>query len=188
MEVEPGELTVPQELKDVPIPPDSDSGKRRPMKASTAAASSGSSQMVGSRAVAETPTQQISTTDESRMDVEGERDESISSKAQNTRRQITTKTSMDENNSDERTVAVTTHQSSGAIRERAMRIASVDELETGSSAGRWSSPGGAANDKTQKANELVRDLSLKRALQTLAHEICRRCEESRVSVESVHQQ
>ena len=60
-----------------------------------------------------------------------------------------------------------------------MRIASIDELETGSSAGRWSSPGGAVNDKTKKAiepalvgrdiavasdskSELWRDLSLKR--------------------------
>ena len=66
------------------------------MKAATAAASSGSSQMEDSRAVAETPTQQNSTTDESRMDVEGaERDESRSSKAQNTRRRVTTKTSME---------------------------------------------------------------------------------------------
>ena len=39
-----------------------------------------------------------------------------------------------------------------------MRIASIDELETGSTAGRWSSPGGAENDKTKKANELVRAL------------------------------
>ena len=34
----------------------------------------------------------------------------------------------------------------------------IDELETGSSAGRWFSPGRAANDKTKKANELVRAL------------------------------
>ena len=63
-------MAVPQELKDMPIPPDSDPRKRRAMKAATAAASSGSSQMEGSRAVAETPTQQNSMADESRMDVE----------------------------------------------------------------------------------------------------------------------
>ena len=39
-----------------------------------------------------------------------------------------------------------------------MRTASIDELETGNSAARWSSPGGAANDKTKNANELVRAL------------------------------
>ena len=52
------------------------------MKAATVAASSSSSQMEGSRAVAETPTHQNSMADGSRMDVE-ERDESRSSKAQN---------------------------------------------------------------------------------------------------------
>ena len=56
----------------MPIPPDSDPTKRRVMKAATAAASSGSSQMEDSRAVAETPRQQNSMTDESRLDVEGE--------------------------------------------------------------------------------------------------------------------
>ena len=67
-----GELAVPQELKDMPIPPDSDPRKRLVMKAVTAAASSGSPQMEDSRALAETPTQQNSTTDESRMGVEEE--------------------------------------------------------------------------------------------------------------------
>ena len=38
------------------------------------------------------------------------------------------------------------------------RIASIGELETGSSAERWSSPRGAVNDKTKKANEPVRAL------------------------------
>ena len=81
------ELAAPQELKDVPIPPDSDPRKRRAMKAAIAVASSGSSQMDSNRAV----------TDESRMDVEGEeRDESRASKAQNIRRRILTKTSMEE--------------------------------------------------------------------------------------------
>ena len=51
------------------------------MKAATAAASSGSSQTVGSRAFAETPTQQNSMVDASRMDIEREeRGESRSSK------------------------------------------------------------------------------------------------------------
>ena len=86
------------------------------------------------------------------MDDEGEeRDEFRSSTAPNTRRRIATKTSMEENKSDVRTVAVTTQESSDGIHEKA-----IDELETGSSAGRRSSPG-RANDRT-KANELVRSL------------------------------
>ena len=67
-----GELAEPQELKDMPIQPEPDPRKRRVMKAATAAASSGSSQMEDSRAVVETPTKQNSMTDEPRMDVEGE--------------------------------------------------------------------------------------------------------------------
>ena len=68
------ELAVPQELKDMPIPPESVLSIRRVMKAATAAASSGNSQMEDSRAVAETPTQEGSMTDESRMDVEEKRE------------------------------------------------------------------------------------------------------------------
>ena len=71
MSEEERKLAVPQELKDMSIPPDSDPRKRRAIKAGAAVVSSASSQMEGSRAVAETPTQQNSTTDESRMDVEG---------------------------------------------------------------------------------------------------------------------
>ena len=57
------------------------------------------------------------------MDVEGEeRDESRSSKAQNTRRRIATKTSLEGNRSDERTVAVTTQEPLDGIREKAMRM------------------------------------------------------------------
>ena len=79
-----GESAVPRELKDMPIPLDSDPRKRRAMKAATAAASSSSSQMEGSRAVAEAPTQQSSMAGGSRIDVEGEeRDESRNSRAQN---------------------------------------------------------------------------------------------------------
>ena len=59
---------------------------------------------------------------------------------------------------DETTVAVNTQESLDGIREKAMMVASIDELETGSSAGRWSGPGRAANDKTKKADELVRAL------------------------------
>ena len=62
----------------MPIPRGSDPSKRRAKKAATLAASSGS-QMEGSCAVAETPTQQNSMADGSRMDVEGEE------KAQNVR-------------------------------------------------------------------------------------------------------
>ena len=57
-----GELAASRELEDVPIPLDSDPRKRHGMMAATAAASSGSSQMERSFAVA----------DESRVDVEGE--------------------------------------------------------------------------------------------------------------------
>ena len=67
-----GELAVPQELKDMPIPPDSDPRKRYAMKAATAAASSSGSQVEGSRAVAETPKQLNSMADVSRTDVEEE--------------------------------------------------------------------------------------------------------------------
>ena len=55
--------------------------------------------------------------------------------------------------------AVTTQGSSDGIREKAMRIASIDELETGNSTAVWSSPGGAENDRTGKTNELVRSLA-----------------------------
>ena len=67
-----GELAVPRQLKDMPIQPDSDSGKRRAMKAATVDASSGGLQMGGSRTVAETLIQQDSMADGSRMDVEEE--------------------------------------------------------------------------------------------------------------------
>ena len=81
-----GELAAPQELEDMPIPRDSDSRKRLVMKAATAAASGAAHRWNDSRAVAETPTQQNSMTDESRMDVEGEeRDESRSSTEPNIR-------------------------------------------------------------------------------------------------------
>ena len=85
-------LAVPRELKNVPIPPISDPRKGRTMNAATAVASSGRSQMESSRAVA----------DESRLDVEGEeRGEFRSSTEPNTRRRIVTKTSLEENKSDE---------------------------------------------------------------------------------------
>ena len=63
-----------------------------------------------------------------------------------------------ENKSVERAVAVTTQESSDGIREKAMRIASIDELETGRSTARWFSPGRAEHDRTGKATELVRSL------------------------------
>ena len=133
----------------MPIPLDSDPRKRRAMNAMTADASSGSSQMESSHAVA----------DESRMVVEEEeRDEFRSSKAQNIRRRIMKKASMEESKSDERKVAVTTQESSDGIREKALRIANIHELETGSTTARWSSPRGAENDRTGKANEFVRSL------------------------------
>ena len=82
-----------------------------------------------------------------------------------------------------------------------MRIASIDELETGSIAERWSSPVGTVDDKTKNANKFVRALvgqitkegdivvasdsksNLFEASNTkLEHEMCRHYEESRVSV------
>ena len=62
-----GELAVSRESEDAPIPPDSQSGKRRAMKAATVNASSSGLQMGGSRTVAETLTQQDSMKDGSRM-------------------------------------------------------------------------------------------------------------------------
>ena len=97
-------------------------------------------------------------------------------------------------------------------RWQSRRITNIDELETGSSTVRWSSPGGAEYDRTGKANELVRSLvgiikkggdiivasrSKSRTVEghefeasntRLEHEMCRHCEESRVSAKSVHQQ
>ena len=54
------------------------------------------------------------------------------STAPNTKRRIATKITMEKNNSDETTVAATIQESMDGIREKAMRIASIDELETGS--------------------------------------------------------
>ena len=109
-------------------------------------------------------------------------------------------------------MAVTTQETSDGIREKAMRIAGIDELEAGSSTARWSSHGGAENDRIGKAKELARTLCgfdnkrwrQKRRLwqyvktverhefeatyTKLEHEMCRHCEESRVSDKSVHQQ
>ena len=69
------------------------------------------------------------------MDADGEEgDEVRSSTAPNIRRRIATKTSPEENTSDERTVAVTTQESLDGIREKAM-------LGASSSAARWSSSG-----------------------------------------------
>ena len=128
------------------------------------------------------------------------------------RRRIVTKTSFEQSKSDDRAVAVTIQGSSDEIREKAMRIASIDEFETGSSTARWSSPGGTDPDRTQKANEVVRSLvgitkkeediivasgsnsktverhEFEASNTKLEHEICRHCEESRVSDTSVHQQ
>ena len=55
-------------------------------------------------------------------------------------------------------MAVTTQESLDGIREKAMRIASLDEMEANSSARRGSSPGGADIDKTMQAKEIVRAL------------------------------
>ena len=92
-----GEMAVPRESKDAPIPPDSDSEKRRAMNAATVDASSSGLQMGGSRAVAETLTPRDSMADRSRMDFQGEeKDESRNSNAKKMRRRIMTKTSSEE--------------------------------------------------------------------------------------------
>ena len=75
------------------------------------------------------------------MDDGGEEgDESRSSTASNTRR---------------RTVAVTTQESLDGTREKAMRIASLGELEESSGAKKGISPGGAGIDKTKNAKDIV---------------------------------
>ena len=136
--------------------------------------------------------------EESQMDDEGKkRKETRSSTEPNTRRRIATKTSP--RKSHERTVAVTAQESSDGMREKTMRIES-------NSPARCSSLGGAEHDKTEKTNELTiqkEERRYRRLWQqvktlerdefeasntTLEHEICRHCEESSVSVESIHQQ
>ena len=91
------------------------------MKAGTVAARSSGSQMEGSRAVAETPTQQKF---DGRRVNNGRRrgDEFRSSTVPNV--------------SDERVVAVT-QESLDGVREKALRIASLDEMGASSSAKRW---------------------------------------------------
>ena len=53
----------------------------------------------------------------------------------------------------------------GSVR---LRIASLDELGASSSAGRWSSPTKAENDRTGNANELLRSLVCKIKKETLS--------------------
>ena len=121
-------------------------------------------------------------TEESRMDGEGEEGDGFrSSTATNTRPRIVTKTPLEENKSDETTVAVTTQESLDGIREMAMRIASFDQMETGSRSGRWSRRVGEGQDHevvralvgqitregdtvvvSDSKSKLWRDLSLKR--------------------------
>ena len=80
--------------------------------------------------------------EESQVDDEGkEREQSRRSTQPNTRRIIETKTSPEGSEGDERTVTVTTQESQDGIREKAMRIACIEELETGNGAARWSTQG-----------------------------------------------
>ena len=98
-------------------------------------------------------------TEEPRMDDGKEEGDGFrNSTAPNARRRIVTKTPLEENTGDERAEKVTTQESSDGIREKAMRIASIAELETGSSARMALSPGRAEIDKKKKAKELVRAL------------------------------
>ena len=53
-------------------------------------------------------------------------------------------------------MAVTTQESFDGIREKAMRIASLDELGASSRAGRWSRSGRAESDRNKNVNEIVR--------------------------------
>ena len=88
------------------------------------------------------------------MDDEGEEGDGFrSSTAPNTRRRIVTRTPSEENKGDEGTVAVT-QESLDGIREKALRIVSLDEMGASSSA-RVVGPGGAEIDKTKKAKEIV---------------------------------
>ena len=130
-----GEFAVPQEFKDMTISHDSDPRKRRAMKAVTVAASSSSSQMEGSRATAEMPTQQNSMTDGSRLDIEGgKRDEAKSSKAQNMRR-IMTKRSTEESRMDDEGEEGDEFRSSTVPNTR-RRIATKTYMEENKSDGR----------------------------------------------------
>ena len=55
-------------------------------------------------------------------------------------------------------VAVTTQEPLDGLREKAMRIASLDQMEATCAARRGPSPGGPDIDKTQQAKEIVRVL------------------------------
>ena len=91
--------------------------------------------------------------EESQLDGEGkEKHETRSSITTKDKRRISTKTSLERPNDDKAAVAVTTQESKEGFREMVMRIASIGELETGSSAEICSSPGGAVNDEVKKAN------------------------------------
>ena len=85
-----------------------------------------------------------------------EGDEFRTSTVPNTRRRIVTKTPLEGDQGNERTVAVTTQGSLAGIREKAMRIASLDEMGASSSARRGPSPGRVEVDKTKKARDIVR--------------------------------
>ena len=87
---------------------------------------------------------------------EESREEFRSSTVPNARRRIVTKRPLEENKSDERTVAVTIQESLDGIREKAMRSASFDDMGASGSARRGPSPGEAEIDKIKKAKEIVR--------------------------------
>ena len=105
----------------------------------------------------------------------------------NTGRRIVTTTSFEEDKDDERKVAVTAQESSDGICEKDTRIANLDQLEASSGAGRWSSSGRAENDRNKQVNAVERH-EFEASNTKLEQQICRLCEESRISVESVHQQ
>ena len=92
--------------------------------------------MEGSRATAEMPTQQNSMTDGSRLDIEGEkRHEARSSKAQNMRRRMMTKTETEESRIDDEGEEEDEFRSSTVPNTR-RRIATKTSMEENKSDGR----------------------------------------------------
>ena len=147
------------------FPPDSDSGKRRAMKAAVAVADESrmdveGEERDGSRSSTEPNIRRrivtTTSTEESGMDDGGQEGDGFrGSTAPTTRRRSVTKTPLEENRPDERTVAVTTQESLDGTCEKAMRIASPGEMRASSSARRGLSPEGAEIDKTKKAIEIL---------------------------------
>ena len=115
-----GELAVPQELQDMPIPPDSDLRKTCHEGSDTCEQWQLTDGNQSCRLQKRRHSKIRRQTSQDWMS-RRKRDESISSKAQNTGRRLATKTPAGENKIDETMVAVTTQESLDGIREKAMR-------------------------------------------------------------------